>query len=151
MEGKTIMIPHFKLVEADRLGNIWRGGQPETFDELLNLKPLGVRQVIKLNSPSDAEKDWCKRAGFELFECPITLTEQIITEPNLQAVRDAVGFVGPGTFVHCEHGEDRTGLVVALYRIKTGWTKDQAWAEMKENQFHSCLMGLDKAWVDLTR
>ena len=36
-------------------------------------------------------------------------------------------------YVHCEHGKDRTGLIVALYRVcHQGWSPDAAYAEMME-------------------
>jgi protein-tyrosine phosphatase len=39
-------------------------------------------------------------------------------------------------FVHCEKGEDRTGALVAIYRIvKQGWTPERAYAE-------ACSLGL---------
>ena len=34
-------------------------------------------------------------------------------------------------FVHCMKGQDRTGVVIAAYRIRRqGWTFDQAYQEM---------------------
>ncbi len=38
--------------------------------------------------------------------------------------------------VHCKHGADRTGTMVAAYRIVVqGWSKEEALAEMKEDQY----------------
>jgi protein tyrosine/serine phosphatase len=35
-------------------------------------------------------------------------------------------------FVHCKRGADRTGTIIALYRIRhDGWTSEQAKAEAK--------------------
>ena len=101
-----------------------------------------------------------------VMECHITLSQQLLTEPDLQSVGDAVAFICPGTFIHCgsvdrtKHalligdpvtagGQDRTGLVCALYRISTGWTKEAARAEMLALGFHRILLGLDKAFFDL--
>jgi len=45
---------------------------------------------------------------------------RIVTTPEFQPV-----------LVHCRHGSDRTGTMVAIYRIVVeGWTKEQATAEM---------------------
>ena len=43
----------------------------------------------------------------------------------------------PSLFVHCGGGHDRTGMMVAVYRIVIQeWTKEQAIAEMKDFGFH---------------
>jgi len=56
------------------------------------------------------------------------------------------GWSGLGTFVHCEHGEDRTGLAVGAYRIKVEhWTKPAAYQEMEAPGFHPLLRGLYRA------
>lgn len=138
------MIPNFAKV-AD---GIYRGGQPSAFDWPV-LWGLGINQVIKLNLDSDALD--VVPFNVELFKCPITNREQILGEPDLQVVRDAVGFIRPGTYVHCTHGQDRTGLVIALYRIRIGWSWQDARKEMLEHGFHVLLFGLDRAWHDLSR
>jgi protein tyrosine/serine phosphatase len=46
-------------------------------------------------------------------------------------------------FVHCRQGQDRTGIVVAAYRMKTdGWPLDLAEAEMES-------FGFNGVWVNL--
>lgn len=40
-------------------------------------------------------------------------------------------------YVHCLHGVDRTGFVIAARRMAMGWTYDAAVAEMKSIGFHS--------------
>ncbi len=41
-------------------------------------------------------------------------------------------------FVHCHHGADRTGVMVAAFRsAMQNWTPQQALAEMKAFGFHS--------------
>ena len=50
---------------------------------------------------------------------------KLVTDPAKQPV-----------FVHCKHGADRTGLVVAAYRIVVqGWPKQDAIAEMTDGGF----------------
>lgn len=49
--------------------------------------------------------------------------------------------------VHCYHGADRTGIVIAMYRIiQQNWTIEQAKQEMQEGGFgyHSIWKNLDK-------
>jgi hypothetical protein len=51
---------------------------------------------------------------------------RIVTTPNLQPV-----------LVHCHYGADRTGLMVALYRIAVqGWPKDSAIREMTHGGYN---------------
>ena len=61
---------------------------------------------------------------------------RIATTPALQPV-----------LVHCEHGSDRTGTMVAIYRIAfEGWTKAQATDEMVNGGF-----GFHPMWQNLLR
>jgi protein tyrosine phosphatase (PTP) superfamily phosphohydrolase (DUF442 family) len=49
--------------------------------------------------------------------------------------------------VHCKHGADRTGTMVAAYRIVVqGWSKEDALAEMKTEQY-----GHHWLWANLRR
>jgi protein tyrosine/serine phosphatase len=50
--------------------------------------------------------------------------------------------------LHCEHGEDRTGLAVAAYRVVvSGWTKDEAMDEALKFGYRNWLnYGLNKTW-----
>jgi protein tyrosine/serine phosphatase len=39
--------------------------------------------------------------------------------------------------IHCQHGADRTGALVALYRVVVqGWTKEKAVLEMNQGGYH---------------
>ncbi len=50
-------------------------------------------------------------------------------------------------YVHCTHGQDRTGLVVGVYRVlHDGRTKDDAYQEMIHHNFHPDLHGLHEFW-----
>lgn len=61
---------------------------------------------------------------------------RIATTPALQPM-----------LVHCQHGSDRTGTMVAIYRIAyEGWTKAQATDEMINGGF-----GFHPMWQDLLR
>ena len=61
---------------------------------------------------------------------------RIATTPALQPV-----------LVHCQHGSDRTGTMVAIYRIAyEGWTKTQATDEMINGGF-----GYHPMWQNLRR
>ena len=142
------MIPNFKPVHL----NLWRGGQPESIDDWQKLAELGIKTVLKLNTEAEGSDELAGGFGVNVIARPIGLGEQLIecvpkgylteTSKLIQAC-----MVAGGVFVHCEHGEDRTGLVIGAYRVcDQGWTKDAAWLEMRENGFHELLLGLTIAW-----
>ena len=61
---------------------------------------------------------------------------RIVTTPALQPV-----------LVHCQHGSDRTGTMVAVYRIVVqGWSKADALHEMTQGGY-----GFHPLWRNLTR
>jgi protein tyrosine/serine phosphatase len=46
-------------------------------------------------------------------------------------------------FIHCKHGQDRTGLIIGLYRVfYQEWTPKEAYQEMIRYGFHPWLLGL---------
>ena len=48
-------------------------------------------------------------------------------------------------FVHCQHGADRTGLMVAIYRIAVqGWSRQDAIQEMTQGG-----TGFHEVWTNL--
>ena len=62
----------------------------------------------------------------------------------LQLVRDPKN---QPVLLHCKHGADRTGMMVAIYRIvEQGWSKEAAIAEMTQGGF-----GFHPIWSNLIR
>jgi protein tyrosine/serine phosphatase len=54
-------------------------------------------------------------------------------------------------FVHCQHGEDRTGLIVGLYRVETEhWSPAAAYREMIAKGFHKILFFLNHYYEERT-
>ena len=124
---------------------IYRGGQPSN-DGWAYLKSVGVSNVVELNDARIQEEEVETEFVFHRF--PISFARQIFG-PSPLTVCEAVDAIQPGTFVHCAHGQDRTGLIVAEYRVwREGWTRDQARAEMLQHGFHRCLFGLEWFWEE---
>lgn len=137
------MIQNFATVEV----GIYRGGQPDA-EGWAFLKSIDITQVIKLNEDSEAVDN--VPDGMELFEVEIPFIEQLLTEPVMSDLLTAVEFIAKGTFIHCKHCQDRTGLLIGMWRVlKCDWSKHRAYAEMLEHGYHPILLGLDKAWCDL--
>lgn len=137
------MIPNLHEV----CDGIYRGGQPDV-DGFSYLKELGITQVVKLNMDYEGNDDAALGMGMELFKNPIWLGQQVFTGPDVDSLRDVVAFIKAPSFIHCTHGIDRTGLIVAIYRLTQGWKKEDAQKEMLDLGFHKMLVGLWDCWKD---
>ncbi len=122
---------------------LYRGAQP-TGAGMGELAALKVRTVVNLRLLHSDRKMLrgqpmgYEHVGMEAWEAEddeVIEVLKILTDPAKQPV-----------FVHCKHGADRTGLVVAVYRIVVqGWSKQDAIAEMTEGGF-----GHHSVWRNLT-
>jgi tyrosine-protein phosphatase SIW14 len=114
--------------------HVYRGGQPSDlgFQELAK---MGVTTILDLREPdsrSQAEKRTVEAAGMKYVNVPFY---GISTPPPAQ-VANALSVLNNkdnGTvFVHCRRGSDRTGTVIAAYRVShDGWQNAKALAEAK--------------------
>ncbi|MSP61638.1 MAG: protein tyrosine phosphatase [Myxococcales bacterium] len=121
---------------------IYRGAQP-TAEGFRELKSMGVKTVVNLRkSHSDARI--IAGLGLAYEEIPMHAWSpanehvvrflKIVADPARQPV-----------FVHCQHGADRTGTMVAAYRMALfGWSADDAIREMVDGGFgyHAIWRGL---------
>jgi protein tyrosine/serine phosphatase len=118
---------------------LYRGGQPEKAG-LQGLSELGVKTIISLRSgrvSTRAEAEFAESLGMQLIHMPITYFNlpdaefidrflQLLDNPDKRPI-----------FVHCLHGADRTGYLIAVFRItRMNWPVQQAYNEMKSCGFH---------------
>jgi protein tyrosine/serine phosphatase len=123
-------LPNFHEVN----GHVFRGGQPLK-GGLQKLSKLGVKTIINLrdnDSHAAAEEAEARALGFRYFNVPfanfgrpsdaeVDKVLELLTDVQNQPV-----------FVHCKRGSDRTGMVIAIYRVLfDGWTSEEAKAEAK--------------------
>ena len=141
-DGDTNGVPHLALVEQPA---IYRGGQPNESGWRW-LVAAGVSNVVKLNPMEEGSDAPAAALGMAVHYFPVDTMEQLVGGPDPEAMRRAVDRIGPGTFIHCQHGQDRTGLVVGLYRMREGTNKPAAWGEMMAHGFHPALRGLTDFW-----
>ncbi len=137
-------IPNFAVVKP----GIYRGGQPNA-NGWSYLKSLGVANVVKLNPEYEGSDELAQALGMTIYVCPITIEQQMGLHQLWAATVDAdvCYMLHPNTFVHCSHGQDRTGLIVACYRLMVdGWSKADAEKEMLAHGFHKELRGLWESW-----
>ncbi|MBR4986194.1 MAG: tyrosine-protein phosphatase [Proteobacteria bacterium] len=113
---------------------LYRSAQPTEMG-LSAAKALGIQSVLTLQLVSlDVVLEETEQTGLVLEHIPMFpwhVTENEILMA-LEVIRDAPKPV----LVHCTHGADRTGVVIAMYRIiYQNWSREQAKAEMTSDQF----------------
>jgi protein tyrosine/serine phosphatase len=106
---------------------LYRGAQPDGAG-MQALAELGVRNILNLREFHDDEKEAAK-SPLTLFRVPMN-AGRIKDEEVVAALRIIRNAQGP-IYVHCWHGSDRTGTVVAMYRmVFQGWSKAAAIDEL---------------------
>ena len=118
-------LPNFHQVNPQ----LYRGGQPKT-GGLQKLKELGVKTVVNLRGEDDhsrAEETEARSLGLRYYGFALPGFSRPGDE-EVQRVLDIINSPeNQPVFVHCHHGHDRTGTIVACYRIShDGWTGKQA-------------------------
>ncbi len=123
---------------------LYRGAQPSAAG-FRELSKMGVKTIVSLRQYHSDEK-LLSGTGLNYFNIPISASDphkadfqkflDIAADPQMQPV-----------FVHCQHGADRTGTAVALYRIKVqGWDREEAIRELREGGY-----GYHKIFKDILR
>jgi tyrosine-protein phosphatase SIW14 len=143
-------LPKFHEINA----RLYRGAQPKA-GGLERLAQLGIKTIVDLRSAGDrarSEGREAYRLGLRYFNVPlkwygspkdeqVERVLEIINRPENQPV-----------FVHCGHGRDRTGLIVAVYRIThDGLTGTQAKLEAKRFGMYWWKFGLKNYITDYYR
>lgn len=109
-------------------GQIWRSSQPTSHDFRKLEGQHGIGEVLCLRRwHSDREK----AAGMKLHRIRMSAGE-LRDEDIVTALRVIVAAEEP-LLVHCFHGSDRTGVVIAMYRLVVQrWPREKAIAELME-------------------
>ena len=131
-----------------------RGGRPNMPEAMKTLIELKIHTIINIdNDPDQAqlEKEQAEANGMRYIDSPMsafsTPDEQQVNA-LLLALQDPANFP---IFIHCMHGEDRTGLIMGLYRVKVqSWPASKAYQEMLDLGFHSILFPLDDYFREKT-
>lgn len=131
-------LPNFYWVSDD----LYRGGQP-TAEGFRQAKALGVKTVINLRTIDD-DREELARLGLDYEQIPMNPwhADDKAVARFLEVISDKSR---APFFLHCYFGSDRTGMMIAFYRINVqGWTKDEAIAEMTQGGF-----GFHGIWENL--
>jgi tyrosine-protein phosphatase SIW14 len=110
---------------------VYRGAQPDE-EGIRNLKRLGIKTIINLRMTNDVwkvEPAAARANGILYTNVPMFG----LGRPKDDRVRQVLAILESAAapvFIHCEHGCDRTGTVIACYRIKhDGWSSQAALQE----------------------
>ncbi len=119
-------VPNFGEVTP----TLYRGGLLNTTG-LKALAKMGINVVVDTHANDVSEEKTVKNLGMEYvaipWHCPWPHDE--VFARFLKLLRESKG---KKVFVHCRLGDDRTGMMVAAYRMADeGWTADEAMNEMK--------------------
>lgn len=126
---KQPSIPNFHQVN----NHVFRGGQPPT-QAWSDLGKLGVKLVIDLRREDEhssaAEAQSVQAAGMHYINVPM----KGVVAPASDQVNKILGFLNSqdAVFIHCKRGADRTGAIIACYRIEHDrWDRKRALSEAK--------------------
>jgi protein tyrosine/serine phosphatase len=131
-------VPNFHTVNE----TLYRGGQP-TGEGFKSLSKIGVKTVIDLRNEgkdAQAEEKLVTAAGMKYVSIHLNGMEAP-SDANLSKVLKIFNDSSAGpVFVHCRRGCDRTGTVVACYRITHDhWDNAKALTEARS---------LGMAWIE---
>lgn len=123
-------LPNFHQVNSQ----LYRGGQPKP-GGLPRLKAWGIKTIVNLRGEdAQTQAEGAEAREFGLSYYSISLPEfSGPKEEDVQRVLDIINAPeNQPVFVHCRRGKDRTGTIIASYRIThDGWNSADAKKEAK--------------------
>lgn len=134
---------------------VFRGSQPETFEDYEALKSAGIKTLLNLRTSDPAESGeviQAARLGMKVLWVPMNPLLPINND-DVNRILAYLNGKKPGSnqpqielpiFVHCHEGKDRTGMIIGLYRVETqNWLPANAYDEMLSLDFNTWLVPLD--------
>ena len=115
---------------------LYRGGQP-LGGGMKRLSELGIKTVINLRGEDDLarqEQKDAEAAGLKYFGVSMPGLSAPTDEQVARVLALMDDPANQPVFIHCKRGSDRTGTMVAVYRIAhDGWTAERATAEAQKH------------------
>ena len=132
-------LPRFQQVSE----KLYRSGQPRE-GSLSRLRELGINTIINLRGTSKrtrAEEAEARDLGLNYYNVALPNWGRPQNK-RVERILEIIAAPENGrVLVHCREGVDRTGMIVAIYRMRhEGWSSNEALAEwerqgMKRFQF----------------
>ncbi len=127
-------IPNFYRVNDD----LYRGGHP-TEKGIKELKSLGVKTVLSLEENSDKlteEKHIVLESGIDFYNIPLSIYKRPGDKQVIRFLEIVLNKDKQPVFIHCSNGRDRTGTMIAMYRVVVeGLSIKNAYKEAKQYGF----------------
>lgn len=125
--------------------SLYRSEQPTRDGMRKAADSLGIRTIINLRK---YHSDRSRVLGTPLELHELDVKTWAIRDEDVVAALRIVRWNGNGPFlVHCQHGADRTGTVIALYRmVFQGWSRKDAVREMVDGGY-----GFHPVWKNILR
>lgn len=122
---------------------LFRGAQPNAagFHALANFG-IAIDVDLRFEGDREWEKDAASNAGLQYVALPWSChyPSDATMQKFLLIIHDNPG---KRIFVHCQHGVDRTGMMIAAYRMaEQNWTPEEARREMTAYGFY----GVHRTW-----
>ncbi|MCA9813893.1 MAG: dual specificity protein phosphatase family protein [Candidatus Obscuribacterales bacterium] len=132
---KTEDLPNFHKVHPF----LYRGGEP-SIKGVEQLSEMGIKTIIDLRAPTKAAREEEKKAkalGIKYINLP--MSDKAPTEKQVATTLSTIEKgreTGEPVFVHCQHGSDRTGCMIGIWRVsRDGWKFDRTYKEMRKYYF----------------
>ncbi len=111
---------------------IYRSEQPSK-KGFYEIDSMGIKSVLNLRRSKNDSK---KAKGLDLDLKKLKLKAKEMDKGDLANALNMINTSEKPVLVHCWHGSDRTGAVVAAYRIVfENWSKEDAIAELRLPEF----------------
>ncbi len=121
---------------------LYRGAQPKQ-QGFASLRAMGIKTVIDLRAGHD-ETEQCETHALDYVRIPMRAWKYD-DEDVIRFLRIVQRSESRPVFVHCRRGADRTGMVIAVYRVVLeGWSKQDAVREMRKGGY-----GFNPFWFNL--
>jgi protein tyrosine/serine phosphatase len=140
-------LPNFHKVNE----RLYRGAQPQK-GGLKTLATLGIKTILNLRGEDEntlAEQKEAKELGLTYYALPMGG----LSRPTDKQVEQALAIINNPengvVFVHCKHGADRTGVVIACYRmLQENHTAEQAKEEAEKYGMSWVQVGMKRYIAD---
>jgi tyrosine-protein phosphatase SIW14 len=128
-------LPNFHHVSE----KLYRGAQPKN-GGIQRLASLGIKTIISLRKSDEkarVEEAEARSAGLRYFNVPFNRQGRPTDEQVNRVLAIINASENQPVFVHCQQGVDRTGLIIACYRIANDhWSSERAKAEANTYGMH---------------